>query len=145
MEDEEKKIFERGKMIEEKRKERMNIKGGDEDLRENEEIEEIGKLSGGIVKKNGWIDIVEEKRKGMRIIGKDGLGVMRRIEVDMVYRKRNEVKKRKGNDRVEILGWKVIISRRIWRRIERKKIRDEENLEEKGRKIEEDRRKMSRR
>lgn len=145
MEDEEKKIFERGKMIEEKRKERMNIKGGDEDLRENEEIEEIGKLSGGIVKKNGWIDIVEEKRKGMRIIGKDGLGVMRRIEVDMVYRKRNEVKKRKGNDRVEILGWKVIISRRFWRRIERKKIRDEENLEEKGRKIEEDRRKMSRR
>src|SRR5579864_2159885 len=74
-------VFEAGELLCAHRAARVELVGGDADLRAHAKLRSVGKLSGGIEKHDGALDPVEEALGRRRILGHDGVGMMRAVPV----------------------------------------------------------------
>src|SRR3569833_1344962 len=106
-------VFEARQLLDADRPARMKLAGGNPDLGAEAELAAIGELRRGVMQHDRGIHLIEEFLSRRRILGHDGVGVMRAVLVDMRDRSIDAGDHFGGDDRIEIFRAPIVIAGRL--------------------------------
>src|SRR6185436_73805 len=106
-------VLERGEAFQSHGTARVQLVGGDADLRAEAVLVAVGEAGRRVDDHRARVDLAQEALRALRVLGDDRVGVLRAVGGDVLYRLLEPVHDPHGEDRVEILGVPVFLDRRL--------------------------------